>query len=241
MSEYTSTSTILENQWQKMDSININSIMVPISRPSSNKKAKRYYFIAKRSFDIFISTIAIILLSPLFLIVALLIRLDSKGPIFFSQLRVGKRGKEFKMWKFRSMYIDAEQRQQELMKNNEMQGGVLFKIKQDPRVTRVGRILRKFSLDELPQLWNVWRGDMSLVGPRPPIPTEVQEYTCYQRKRLEATPGITCIWQISGRSDIPFPQQVELDLIYIRHQSLKCDLVILLKTVPAVLKARGAY
>ena len=128
MSDYTSTSTILENQWQKMDSINMNTssiIAVPISLSSSNKKAKRYYFMAKRSFDIFTTTIALILLSPLFLTIALLIRLDSKGPIFFSQLRVGKGGKEFKIWKFRSMYIDAEKRQQELMKNNEMQGGVL--------------------------------------------------------------------------------------------------------------------
>jgi exopolysaccharide biosynthesis polyprenyl glycosylphosphotransferase len=244
MSDYTSTSTILENQWQKMDTINMNTssiIAVPISLSNSNKKAKRYYFMAKRSFDIVITTIALILLSPLLLTVALLIWLDSKGPIFFSQLRVGKGGKEFKMWKFRSMYVDAERRKQELMKQNEMQGGVLFKLKQDPRVTRVGKILRKFSIDELPQLWNVLRGDMSLVGPRPPLPNEVQEYTCHQRKRLEVTPGITCIWQVSGRSDIPFHQQVEMDLEYIRNQSLTYDLIILLKTVPAVLKARGAY
>lgn len=241
MPNSTYTSTIEYTPTIEMDSININTMPIPMPWPSPNNKAKRYYFIAKRSFDIFISTIAIILLSPVLLTVALLIRLDSKGPIFFSQLRVGKGGKTFNMWKFRSMYIDAEQRQPELMKNNEMQGGVLFKIKDDPRVTRVGRILRKFSIDELPQLWNVWRGDMSLVGPRPPIPTEVQEYTYYQWKRLEATPGITCIWQISGRSDIPFPQQVELDLIYIRDQSLKCDLIILVQTIPAVLKARGAY
>ena len=244
MSDYTSTSTILENQWQKMDSINMNTssiIAVPIPLPNSNKRTKRYYFMAKRSFDIFITTTALILLSPLFLIVALLIRLDSKGPIFFSQLRVGKGGKEFKFWKFRSMYIDAEQHQQELMKKNEMPGGVLFKIKRDPRVTRVGRVLRKFSIDELPQLWNVLRGEMSLVGPRPPLPTEVQKYTCHQRKRLEVTPGITCIWQISGRSDIPFHQQVEMDIKYIHNQSLRYDLIILFKTVPAVLKARGAY
>lgn len=244
MSDYSSTSTILKDQWQEMDTINMNTssiIAVPISLSNSNKKTKRYYFMAKRSFDIFITTIALILLSPLLLTVALLIRLDSKGSIFFSQLRVGKGGKEFKMWKFRSMYIDAEKRKQELMKKNEMQGGVLFKLKQDPRVTRVGRILRKFSIDELPQLWNVWRGDMSLVGPRPPLPNEVQEYTCHQRKRLEVTPGITCIWQVSGRSDIPFHQQVEMDLEYIRNQSLTYDLIILLRTVPAVLKARGAY
>ncbi len=237
MPKYTFTSTILENNINTSPSIVVNT-MPP---RNSNKKCYYFMFMAKRSFDIVITTIALILLSPLLLTVALLIRLDSKGPIFFSQLRVGKGGKEFKMWKFRSMYIDAEKRKAELMRKNEMQGGVLFKMKQDPRVTRVGKILRKFSIDELPQLWNVLCGDMSLVGPRPPLPNEVREYTCHQRKRLEVTPGITCIWQVSGRSDIPFHQQVEMDLEYIRKQSLTYDLIILLRTVPAVLKARGAY
>ena len=197
--------------------------------------------LAKRLFDIVVSATILLLLSPLLIIVALLIRLDSKGAIFFGQTRVGKRGQLFLMWKFRSMYIDAEQRKATLMKQNEMQGGVLFKMKKDPRVTRVGRFIRKFSIDELPQLWNVLKGDMSLVGPRPPLPSEVAEYTPYQYQRLEITPGITCIWQISGRSDIPFPQQVEMDIKYINNQTFIYDMIILLKTIPAVLKARGAY
>jgi exopolysaccharide biosynthesis polyprenyl glycosylphosphotransferase len=196
---------------------------------------------AKRFFDVLVSTMTLILLSPLLLLVILVITLDSKGPIFFFQTRVGENGKKFKMWKFRSMYIDAEERKAALMKENEMVGGVLFKMKNDPRITRVGRFIRKFSIDELPQLWNVLIGDMSLVGPRPPVPSEVAQYTPYQRQRLKVTPGITCIWQVSGRSEIPFPKQVEMDLEYINNQSFWFDMVLLIKTVPAVLKAKGAY
>ncbi len=197
--------------------------------------------VTKRLFDITVSAIILILLSPLFLIVALLIKYDSKGAIFFSQNRVGKCKENFKMWKFRSMYIDAEARKAELMKQNEMQGGILFKMKNDPRITNVGRFIRKFSIDELPQLWNVFNGDMSLVGPRPPLPIEVKQYTPYQSQRLQVTPGITCIWQVSGRSNIPFPQQVELDIEYIENQSFTNDMIILLKTIPAVLQAKGSY
>ncbi|EDN66637.1 Bacterial sugar transferase [Beggiatoa sp. PS] len=195
----------------------------------------------KRIFDMTISAIALLVLSPVFIIVALLIRLNSKGPIFFAQMRVGKDSNLFKMWKFRSMYIDAEARKAVLMKKNEMKGGVLFKMKQDPRVTQVGRFIRKFSIDELPQLWNVFVGDMSLVGPRPPLPIEVAQYTFYQRQRLAVTPGITCIWQVSGRSEIPFEKQVRMDLDYIANQSFWFDIDLLLKTIPAVLKAKGAY
>ncbi|MCK5876413.1 MAG: sugar transferase [Candidatus Marithrix sp.] len=197
--------------------------------------------IIKRLFDIICSAIILILLSPIFSIVALLVKYDSKGAVFFSQKRVGKNGTFFKMWKFRSMYTDAEERKAELMKQNEMQGGILFKMKNDPRITKIGHFIRKFSIDELPQLWNVFIGDMSLVGPRPPLPKEVEQYTPYQFQRLNVTPGITCIWQISGRSSIPFPKQVELDLEYIEQQSFMTDIIILLKTVPAVLKARGSY
>ncbi len=196
---------------------------------------------AKRLFDIIISTTVLLLLSPLFLIVALWIRLDSKGPIFFSQTRMGKGGQRFKMWKFRSMYTDAEKRKAALMKENEMRGGVLFKMKNDPRITYIGQFIRKFSIDELPQLWNVLIGDMSLVGPRPPLPSEVAQYTLYQRQRLKVTPGITCIWQVSGRSSIPFPKQVEMDLDYIATQSFFFDLVLLFQTIPAVLGTRGAF
>ncbi len=196
---------------------------------------------AKRLFDIIVSATALLLLSPLFLIVALWIQLDSKGPIFFSQIRVGKNSQRFKMWKFRSMYTDAEKRKAALMKENEMRGGVLFKMKNDPRVTYIGQFIRKFSIDELPQLWNVLNGDMSLVGPRPPLPNEVAQYTPYQRQRLKVTPGITCIWQVSGRSSIPFPRQVEMDLDYIAKQSFFFDLTLLLQTIPAVLGTKGAF
>jgi exopolysaccharide biosynthesis polyprenyl glycosylphosphotransferase len=203
-------------------------------------QTRRYYLI-KRLFDIIVTATALILLSPFFLLLAIIIRFDSKGPFLFYQVRIGKQGKPFKMWKFRSMYKDAEERLKELRKNNEMKGGVLFKMKHDPRITRVGRVIRKLSIDELPQLWNVLQGDMSLVGPRPPLPNEVEQYTSYQYQRLSVTPGITCIWQISGRSKIPFDQQVEMDLEYIEKQSFWLDIVILLKTIPAVLKANGAY
>lgn len=198
-------------------------------------------FIVKRAFDAMVASIVMLLLSPLFLLVILIIRLDSPGPILFSQDRIGKNGRVFKMWKFRSMYIDAEQRKAELMKHNQMKGGVLFKMKDDPRVTRVGKFIRKFSIDELPQFINVFLGDMSLVGPRPPLPVEVAQYTPYQRQRLEVMPGITCIWQVSGRSEISFAQQVEMDIEYISTQSFWQDVTLLLKTVPAVLSTRGAY
>ncbi len=193
----------------------------------------------KRIFDIIVSGIILLLLSPILLAVILWIRLDSKGPIFFSQTRVGKKGKLFTMWKFRSMYIDAEERKAALMEKTK--GVSRFKMKKDPRVTRVGRFIRKFSIDELPQIWNVFIGDMSLVGPRPPLPDEVAKYTLEHFKRLSVKPGITCIWQVSGRSDIPFKEQVKMDLEYIDNQSLLNDIILLFKTIPAVLSARGAY
>jgi exopolysaccharide biosynthesis polyprenyl glycosylphosphotransferase len=195
----------------------------------------------KRLFDIVSATAGIILLAPLLSMVALWIKIDSPGALLFNQHRVGQHGKLFKMYKFRSMYIDAEERKARLMEENEMDGGVLFKMKHDPRITRSGRILRKLSIDELPQLWNVLIGDMSVVGPRPPVPAEVAQYDLDDRRRLDVTPGITCIWQVSGRSDIPFDQQVQLDVQYIESQSIWLDLVILLKTVPAVLLGKGAY
>lgn len=139
------------------------------------------------------------------------------------------------------MFVDAEQRKQELQAENEMDGGTTFKMKRDPRITRVGRFIRKASIDELPQLWNVFVGDMSLVGPRPPVPQEVANYSAYDRQRLMVKPGITCIWQVSGRSDIPFDEQVGLDIKYIVGRSLRMDVGLLLRTIPAVLFARGAY
>ncbi|MDM8546548.1 sugar transferase [Candidatus Venteria ishoeyi] len=198
-------------------------------------------FVFKRLFDIAAAAVALLLLSPVLLATMTAIRLESPGPVFFRQTRVGRWGKLFTMWKFRSMYIDAEARKAKLMADNEMQGGVLFKMKSDPRITRTGRFIRKASIDELPQLWNVLCGDMSLVGPRPPLPGEVDQYSLADRRRLEVIPGITCIWQVSGRSDIPFEQQVELDVAYIESQSFTQDIKILLKTIPAVLLGRGAY
>jgi len=188
-------------------------------------------YLLKRLLDILASGLLLILLAPFFAIIALLIRLESPGPVLFKQTRVGRWGELFTMWKFRSMYTDAEARKAELIKQNEMLGGVTFKMRQDPRVTRVGRVIRKTSIDELPQLWNVFKGDMSLVGPRPPVPAEVNEYSLTDRRRLEVIPGITCIWQVSGRSEIPFDQQVELDVEYIQSQSFWRDIKILLKTI----------
>ena len=196
---------------------------------------------AKRLTDITVSMGMLLLLSPLFMLTALLIRMESPGPIFYRQVRVGYRGRHFTMWKFRSMYVDADSRKRELLKQNEMAGGVLFKMRRDPRITRVGRMIRRASIDELPQLWNVLVGDMSLVGPRPALPSEVALYSLSERERLDAVPGITCIWQVSGRSDIPFDKQVGMDLDYIYSLSLKTDLRLLFKTVPAILSGRGAY
>ena len=197
-------------------------------------------YVLKRTLDITLSASLIILLSPLFLITAMAIKINSRGPVFFHQTRVGKWGRLFTMHKFRSMRIDADSLKDELMDFNETTG-VIFKIKRDPRVTFVGRIIRKLSIDELPQLWNVFKGDMSLVGPRPPVPREVAEYEYSDRKRLDTTPGITCFWQVSGRSQISFEGQVELDIQYIESQSFWTDLKILLKTIPAVLLGKGAY
>ena len=170
-----------------------------------------------------------------------MIRLDSPGAVLFSQIRIGQHGKRFKCWKLRSMYVDAEERKQDLEKHNEMAGGVIFKMKRDPRITRVGRFIRKASIDELPQLWNVLLGDMSLVGPRPAVPSEVARYSPYERCRLSVKPGITCLWQISGRSELPFSSQVQLDVTYARRPSLLRDIRILVLTIPAVLFGRGAY
>jgi len=194
----------------------------------------------KRVLDIVGSLFFIILFSPLFLITALAILIEDGRPIFYSQIRVAKWGRLFKMYKFRSMFKNADE-MKESLQSDDITGSVIFKMKKDPRITRVGRIIRKFSIDEMPQLWNVLKGDLSLVGPRPPIPKEVQEYSFWHRKRLEVKPGLTCTWQVSGRSDIDFETQVKLDIDYIRQRSLKLDLLLLLKTIPAVLSGKGAY
>lgn len=194
----------------------------------------------KRGFDIAASGLFLLVFSPLYLLIALLVRLEDGGPVIFTQARVGKFGAEFKMYKFRSMSPDAESRLPEVLAKNQHGEGVTFKIKNDPRITRVGRWLRKFSFDELPQVYNVFKGDMSLVGPRPPLPREVALYTLADRRRLLVRPGITCFWQIGGRSEIDFSGQVKLDVRYIETQSFWGDIEILFKTVPAVMSGKGA-
>ena len=181
------------------------------------------------------------LLAPVFACVALLIYLTDRGPIFFWQTRVGQWGREFPFPKFRSMVTNAEALKDKLLASNDHDNGITFKMKKDPRVTWIGRIIRKTSIDELPQLWCVLTGDMSLVGPRPPVPREVALYSLRDRRRLDVTPGLTCIWQVSGRGDIPFDKQVELDVLYIDSQSLWLDILLLLKTAPAILIGKGAY
>lgn len=201
---------------------------------------KLEHLFIKRIFDFTASSIALILFAPVFLLVAVLIKSTSEGPVLFKQKRCSVYGRQFTFYKFRTMVIDAESRLKEILEFNEMDGPV-FKMTNDPRITTIGKLLRKYSLDELPQLWNVFKGDMSLVGPRPPLPSEVEKYDNWQRRKLSMRPGITCLWQISGRSDIAdFTEWMKLDLEYIDNWSLWLDFKILLKTVPVVLLARGA-
>lgn len=195
----------------------------------------------KRGGDMVISLIAIVLLLPVFFVVAICILIEDGFPIIFTQKRVGLDGREFMMLKFRTMCRGAEKMKPALEKHNESSDGITFKIKEDPRLLRCGRFFRRFSFDELPQFINVLKGDLSIVGPRPPLPEEVKLYSLSDRKRLHVKPGLTCLWQISGRADIPFGDQVSLDMQYIQSQGLAKDLVIILKTIPAVLFGRGAY
>jgi lipopolysaccharide/colanic/teichoic acid biosynthesis glycosyltransferase len=199
-----------------------------------------YRTYVKRPVDVVGSLLGLVLLSPLFLVIAILIRLDSPGPILFRQVRIGKEGRRFWFFKFRSMVENAEEMKETLLHLNELEGPV-FKISEDPRVTPIGRFLRRTSLDELPQLLNVLGGQMSLVGPRPPLPCEVEKYEGWQRDKLSVLPGITCLWQISGRNHIGFTEWMRLDIEYIRRQSLGLDLKILARTLPAVLSRKGAY
>ncbi len=201
----------------------------------------RSVYAVKRVMDLAIGAMALIMLVPLFLAVGLAIVLEDGFPIFFAQDRVGLNGRVFRFYKFRSMFRNAEQLKDALMKQNESGDGVIFKMKNDPRITRVGRFIRRYSIDEMPQFLNVLLGDLSIVGPRPPVPREVAQYTLDDRKRLHIKPGLTCLWQIQGRSEIPFKEQVRLDLQYIHSQSVIKDLAIMVKTVPAVLLGRGAF
>ncbi len=203
-------------------------------------RASRLDAVLRRLLDVVVSATALLLLMPILLLIALLIRLDSPGPVLFIQRRVGRNGQEFSVYKFRSMYTDAEARLDALMGANERTGPV-FKMRRDPRITRMGRRLRRGSVDEVPQLLNVLRGEMSLVGPRPALPREVALYTPEQMERLNAAPGLTGLWQVSGRADLSFEQSMNLDLEYIRRQSFGFNVVLLARTIPAVLTGRGAY
>ena len=198
------------------------------------------YQLIKRAIDLVGAAVLLLLFSPLFLLIAVCIKVDSPGPIIFRQKRLGLGGRAFIFYKFRSMHVDAEISRQKILHLSEVSGPI-FKMRNDPRVTRVGRWLRRYSLDELPQLINVLRGDMSFVGPRPPLPDEVEKYEDWQLMRLSVIPGITCLWQVSGRSKLSFDEWVRLDLKYIESRSLWLDICILLKTIPAVISGDGAY
>lgn len=203
-------------------------------------KSRRGYHFVKRTLDIVLSSIGLICLSPLMAVIAYKIKREDQGPVFYKQVRVGKNGRQFEMYKFRSMIINADQLLDKLKGQNEVEGA-MFKMKHDPRITNIGHYLREHSLDELPQLVNVLKGDMSLVGPRPPLPSEVEQYTDYDRQRLYVIPGCTGLWQATKRNDVGFDDMVKLDLEYIRHASLSYDLLIIWKTVIIIFKPNGSY
>jgi exopolysaccharide biosynthesis polyprenyl glycosylphosphotransferase len=223
---------------EESDQIELYSILA--DSPVAEKRRHSFYDGIKRIFDVILSAFAIGVLLPLLFIVFIAIRLDSTGPAIYTQKRAGKDGRSFTIYKFRSMCEDAEKQRKNLQEQNECDGPI-FKILRDPRVTGVGKFLRKTSLDELPQLFNIIKGDMSIVGPRPPLLDEVEQYTPRQMHRLDVKPGLTCYWQIDGRSNIGFEQWVQLDLQYIEERGIWTDVKIILKTVPAVFLGRGAY
>jgi exopolysaccharide biosynthesis polyprenyl glycosylphosphotransferase len=204
-------------------------------------KPRVLYHMAKRIMDIICALIGLVLLTPLFIVVAILIKLeDPKGSVLFYQTRIGKEERPFRMYKFRSMVSNAEELLEKLLDQNEI-SGAMFKIKEDPRITRVGRFIRKTSIDELPQLWNVVRGEMSLVGPRPALPREVNQYTSNDKLRLKVTPGCTGLWQVSGRNNLSFHEMLELDLEYIERRSLWLDVKVLFRTVRIIVFPNSAY
>lgn len=204
-------------------------------------EVSKVYLFAKRATDIVGSLLGLVLFSPVVAVVALIIKLTDGGPVFYPHMRVGKWGREFKCYKFRSMVVDAEHIKAEIAHLNLHDDHRTFKVPDDPRVTMIGRWVRRASIDEIPQLWNVLRGEMSLVGPRPPVPLEVERYTLDDMQRLLVKPGLTCIWQVSGRSRLAFDKQLAMDLAYIEQRSYWFDLKLILKTLPAVLSADGAY
>ena len=198
------------------------------------------YEVVKRLIDVVCSFLGVLVLSPLFIIIAIIIKMTSKGPVFFSQKRVGKNGKEFDMYKFRSMVVNAEELKEKLAAQNEM-SGPMFKMKDDPRVTKVGKFIRKTSIDELPQLLNVLKGDMSLVGPRPSLPKEVAQFEDWMYRRLEVKPGLTCYWQVSGRNNIDFEDWMKLDIKYVDERSTWIDIKLIFKTVGVLFGDKNAH
>lgn len=205
-----------------------------------NERKSDFYKFCKRGIDVIVSGVGLILLSPIITIVACAIKLTSKGPIFFLQKRVGKNGELFNMYKFRSMVVNAEELKEKLKHKNEM-SGPMFKMKDDPRVTKVGKFIRKTSLDELPQLWNVLKGDMSLVGPRPSLPKEVEQFDSWMFKRLTVRPGLTCYWQVSGRNNIDFEDWMKLDVKYVEERNLWIDIKLIFKTVGVLFGDKNAH
>ncbi|WP_303189035.1 sugar transferase [uncultured Clostridium sp.] len=205
-----------------------------------NKQNLRVYEICKRTIDIIGAGLGLILLSPIIAIVACAVKVTSKGPVFFSQKRVGKNGELFEMYKFRSMVVNAEELKENLEDKNEM-SGPMFKIKDDPRITKVGKFIRKTSIDELPQLWNVLKGDMSLVGPRPSLPKEVEQFDNWMFKRLSVRPGLTCYWQVSGRNNIDFEDWMKLDCRYVDERNLWIDIKLIFKTVFVLFGDKNAH
>lgn len=210
----------------------VNMQLINIANQNRYEKIKRF-------FDICLSAAALVVLSPLLLVIAILIYLEDKGPVIYSQTRIGKDGRAFKLYKFRSMCVDADERLRDLQKLNERDGPV-FKIKNDPRVTKVGKFIRKTCIDELPQLVNIIKGDMSIVGPRPPLPNEVEQYNSYQKQRLLVVPGLTCYWQIQKGEETTFDEWVELDLKYIKERSILLDFRLILLTFKVILSGKGA-
>lgn len=210
----------------------VNMQLINIANQNRYEKIKRF-------FDICLSTAALVVLSPLLLVIAILIYLEDKGPVIYSQTRIGKDGRAFKLYKFRSMCVDADEKLKDLQKLNERDGPV-FKIRDDPRVTKVGKFIRKTCIDELPQLVNIIKGDMSIVGPRPPLPNEVEQYNSYQKQRLLVVPGLTCYWQIQKGEETTFDEWVELDLKYIKERSVLLDFRLILLTFKVILSGKGA-
>lgn len=215
-------------------------MMERVELDKSKIQGRFIYHFFKRTLDIVASGLALILLSPLFLVVGIMIKHEDGGSVFYHQIRIGKNGHPFKMWKLRSMVENADQMKEELLEQNEIDGA-MFKIKDDPRVTKVGKWIRKYSIDELPQLYNVLIGDMSLVGPRPPLPDEVENYTDYDKLRLTVTPGCTGLWQVTKRNNADFSEMVELDLEYINHSGFWYDLYLITKTFGVMIHPNGAY